>query len=283
MKTIGIYKITSPSGKVYIGQSWDVKTRKVKYSTLNCKKQPGIYRSLVKYGWNNHVFQVIVEFNNDCTQEKLDKFEILYMQIYREQGVKLLNVKDGRGDGKHSIESKKKMSESGKGKIISEETKKKISLSLQGKIISTETRRKISLKLKNRSLSPETKKKLSEAGIIRMSSEKARNRIRIMHTGRKHSEESKQKISVSNMGRIGGMRGKKQSESVRYKITQSNLKRKVTWGKKIEQLSRNNICLKTWLSAADAAIALHITRPNINACLKNRRVSAGGFKWKYIN
>lgn len=36
---IGIYKITSPSNKVYIGQSTDLYSRFYIYKKLHCKKQ----------------------------------------------------------------------------------------------------------------------------------------------------------------------------------------------------------------------------------------------------
>ena len=47
---IGIYKITSPNNKVYIGQSVDIEKRLKRYKNLNCKKQSKIYNSLNKYG-----------------------------------------------------------------------------------------------------------------------------------------------------------------------------------------------------------------------------------------
>ena len=44
---IGIYKITSPSGKVYIGQSLDINERKKHYININAvKKQVKIFNSL---------------------------------------------------------------------------------------------------------------------------------------------------------------------------------------------------------------------------------------------
>ena len=46
---IGIYKITNPKEKVYIGQSIDIEKRwKRYYYTLNCKSQTALYRSLKK-------------------------------------------------------------------------------------------------------------------------------------------------------------------------------------------------------------------------------------------
>ena len=61
MENCGIYKITSPSGRVYIGKSKNILERWSKYRKLRCKTQPLIYRSLLKYGVENHIFEVLEE------------------------------------------------------------------------------------------------------------------------------------------------------------------------------------------------------------------------------
>ena len=51
MVKIGIYKIVSPSEKIYIGQSINIEKRWEKnYKTLKCKTQTKLYNSLKKYG-----------------------------------------------------------------------------------------------------------------------------------------------------------------------------------------------------------------------------------------
>lgn len=47
---IGIYKITSPSNKIYIGQSIDIDKRKEYYSKLRCQGQRRLFYSLQKHG-----------------------------------------------------------------------------------------------------------------------------------------------------------------------------------------------------------------------------------------
>ena len=37
---IGIYKLTSPSGSIYIGQSWNIEHRMMNYKNHHCKDQP---------------------------------------------------------------------------------------------------------------------------------------------------------------------------------------------------------------------------------------------------
>jgi group I intron endonuclease len=64
---IGIYKITSPTNKIYIGQSVDIERRFKEYKRLNCKKQTKLYFSLKKHGVENHVFEILEE----CSQDNL--------------------------------------------------------------------------------------------------------------------------------------------------------------------------------------------------------------------
>ena len=145
MKNIGIYKITSPSRKVYIGQSTDINNRWKYYLKVKCKDQPRLYNSLKKHGPENHIFEVIEE----CLVEQLDEREIFHKQQFiNEFGwskTLFCHLIDGKG-GYKSDETKRKMSESNKGKKHSIETCLKISISLMGRIESEETKK---LKSKN--------------------------------------------------------------------------------------------------------------------------------------
>lgn len=126
---IGIYKIASPSNKVYIGQSWDIQHR---WRSMN-KKQRYLFASLNKYGKHTHKYEVIHELPNDVEQFILNSYEQLYIDLYRDAKVMLLNIKEGGNYGKHSDESKRIISASligskrRLGKKHSEETKKKMS------------------------------------------------------------------------------------------------------------------------------------------------------------
>ena len=80
-KIVCIYKITSPSNKVYIGQSRNISKRINNYSNLNCKKQRKLYNSLKFYGWENHIFSIISELPNDINQTVLDSYEVLYWEL----------------------------------------------------------------------------------------------------------------------------------------------------------------------------------------------------------
>lgn len=60
--SIGIYKITNPNGKIYIGQSINIEKRFNSYKKyLRCKPQRKLFGSLKKYGSENHTFEIIEE------------------------------------------------------------------------------------------------------------------------------------------------------------------------------------------------------------------------------
>ena len=73
---IGIYKITNPNNKVYIGQSRNIRRRFSAYKRLECKKQVKLFNSLNKYGVINHKFEVIIELDKNISQEELNNYEI---------------------------------------------------------------------------------------------------------------------------------------------------------------------------------------------------------------
>jgi group I intron endonuclease len=120
---IGIYKITSHSGK--------------------------IYNSINKHGWDNHHHEIIEE----CTLDKLNERETYWKQYYIDQygwsemlfcelydkgsGPRSEEVKNKirnkRIGTKHSDETKKYLSEVNLGRKHSEYTKNKISESKKGK------------------------------------------------------------------------------------------------------------------------------------------------------
>ena len=114
----GIYKITSPSGKVYIGLSINIHQRWHIYKGLFCKSQPRIFRSLKKYGWGAHIFEII----HVCTEDELSDLEIFYEELYDSTNPKtgLHSLKAGR-HGKHTNESKENIRKALKGKPKSED------------------------------------------------------------------------------------------------------------------------------------------------------------------
>lgn len=200
---IGIYKITSPSEKIYIGQSVDIENRWKFYKTLNCKGQTKLYRSFFKYGVENHKFEII----SLCYEEQLNEFERDFQDAYDVIGPNGLNCK--------LVTSKDK---SGR---MSEDTKKKISISNSNP--SQETRNKIAEASRNRIWTKESKEKLSkslkdlyENGHVshligRTVSDEVKKLSSLIHKGKILSEETKSKISKNHSKYMLGRKHKKES------------------------------------------------------------------------
>jgi len=180
---IGIYKITSPNGKIYIGQTIDHIRRFKHYKNLKCEEQPRLYNSLVKYGAENHKFYFIFE----CIKEELTKWERHFQELYNSTGKSGLNcilVKTDTFSGGHSEESKRKISES-----------------LSGRTLTTIHKGRIAKANKTRVYSDETRKKMSDANKGKKASKETREKQSLARTGHKKSQETKNKISESSKAR----------------------------------------------------------------------------------
>ena len=146
MKIVGIYKITSPSGKIYIGQSIDIYKRFNHYKTLDCKGQVKLYNSFKKYGIDNHILEIAEECSIELLNDKERYWQDFYDVISKGLNLTLTNCKTKTG--KHSNETKLKIKiannklKTWTGRKHSEASKLKMSES--SKKQSTETRNKIS-------------------------------------------------------------------------------------------------------------------------------------------
>lgn len=186
-KTCGIYKITSPKKRVYIGQSIDIKYRFGWYKRLNCKAQIKLYNSLKKYGAERHKFEIL----HQCEPEKLNELEIYYIELFQcfnsEYG---LNLRSGGSNGVCSEETRSKMSKVAKGKVFSEEHRQKISKAKKG--------------VKHKPHSEETLRKIGEGNKGKKYTEESRRKMSESQKGKRRSEETRKKISESQKGKKRG-------------------------------------------------------------------------------
>lgn len=125
---IGIYKITSPTNKIYVGQSIDIEKRFKQYKRLDCKKQPKLYNSFTKHGVENHIFEILEE----CSLDKLNSKEVFWKQkyntIFEGLNCELFDI----GQGPRSNQVKDKISKSMAGKTKTEEHCRNLSLAKTG-------------------------------------------------------------------------------------------------------------------------------------------------------
>lgn len=100
---IGIYKITNIiNGKCYIGQSVNIQKRFNAHKSVAFNPNSKcynylLYRAIRKYGLNNFLFEILEE----CSEDKLDEKEILYIAKYNAHGEKGYNLDDGGSQAKH--------------------------------------------------------------------------------------------------------------------------------------------------------------------------------------
>lgn len=117
---------------MYVGQSVRLMKRRAYYRRLECKNQVKIYRSIKKYGWSKHKFEILCL----CKEEELDELEIYYGNLYDctnpNTGLNIRCV--GGNKGSLNDETKLKISSSNKGRVVSTETKEKIRKTLLGNI-----------------------------------------------------------------------------------------------------------------------------------------------------
>lgn len=163
----GIYKITSPSGRVYVGQTLDFPTRFAKYRLLHCHGQIRLFQSFKKYGVENHRFEVL----EICDRDQMNCRERYYQDFY--------NVLTKAG-----LNCKLTSSREVKGRH-SEETKRKIALAQTGRRHTPETIAKF--KMAKQNMSEETKHKIRLANLGKKMSESTREKQRIRMTGNKYT------------------------------------------------------------------------------------------------
>jgi len=203
---VGIYKITSPSGKIYIGQSIDIKRRLRDYKKLRCKKQPKLHRSFLKYGYETHLIEIV----ENCSIDKLNDRERYYQELFNcvENGLNCFLTQSNHKTGKHSEETKKKLSIANSNPSL--ETRHRKSLGQVGKTVPEEMRKKISDSHKGKKHSLETRLKIAENS--RNISDETRQKYRDSHIGHTHTLESRKKIS-------SGLIGRNHSEETKLKIS----------------------------------------------------------------
>ena len=195
---IGIYKITNPKGKVYVGQSVDIEARFRYYRGNHFKGQVLIYRSIMKYGIDLHKFVVLEE----CEVSELNLKERYWQEYYNvlEDGLNCILTKVGDKSGKLSEVMKKKISEANRGRKLSEDHKDKISKAHKGvprsqEVIESLRKANIGRKRSQDSINKglETKGKFQHT-------EESKTRMSKQKKGSVHTEEAKKKMSEAKKG-----------------------------------------------------------------------------------
>jgi group I intron endonuclease len=282
LKNCGIYKITNPRGRVYIGQSIDCEKRifnYLKYNKVGTQKR--LKNSFNKYGRENHMFEII----ELCDKNSLNERERYWQEFYKVLTTEGLNCKYVNTNDK-----------SGQLSTI---IKNKISNTLKGKKRPEEFRNKMSLLKKDKKLSKEHIEAIKKGQHNNPKSKEWR-----VKQGKINAKEvfcfniNKQFInsyySAREAGRVLNVSFENITQAIKYKRLYNNC----FWSYcKEETLEKHSMCRKDSLnvhqytldkeyinkynSISQAAKALNISKSGIIRCCKNRQKQAGGFIWTY--
>ncbi len=162
----GIYCIENKvNGKKYIGQSADIlqRLRKHKECLLrNEHKNQYLQNSWNKYGEFSFEFDIVEQCSEDETNNKEIYYIEFYKSMYNENGY---NIEDGGNHPTVSQETREKISQANRNRIITDETREKLKIAFSGeknpmfgKTHSPEIREKISVVLKGKEGSRTDKK-----------------------------------------------------------------------------------------------------------------------------
>lgn len=219
---IGIYKITSPSNRVYIGQSRNIKNRFNYYKYSSCKEQPRLYNSFKKYGVENHIFEIIEECVFELLNEKERYWQDFYNVLNGGLNCSLTNSKD-------------------KPYVFSEESLKKMKewkrLSGENHCFYGKKRPEHSIKMSGENSFMWGKKNPKTSEWNRISKIGNKNCL-----GLKQSEEIKQNLRIKNGGVNHPMYGKKHKPETIEKMKLNSPKANL--GKKHSIESRLKMSLK---------------------------------------
>lgn len=215
---IGIYKITSPSGKVYIGQTTNFTKRKNYYKNGAKPYQIRIHNSLQKYGYDAHSIVLIEQ----CSVEILNERERYWQDFYDVIGENGLNCRltaTNDKSGYLSDELKSKLSESRKKRILSESEKHRLATFWIGRKHSEETKKRMSEMAKGKKKSSEHIAKLpqNQKGKFRPKSTQETKTKQSLNSGKarrvyqytydltyvaeyRSCSEAKRQLGISNIG-----------------------------------------------------------------------------------
>lgn len=198
----GIYKITNTiNSKVYIGQSRNIYSRW--YAHRYREHNEHLRNAVTRYGQDAFEFEILTVVPRDTENLSaiLNDLEIYYSDLYSSHDpVKGYNLK-GCGDSRtHSEETKRKISETKRGKPspkkgthISDDQKLKDKLAHLGKKTSEETKQKQRIASTGRKHTKEAIQKMREKQKGKIRSIEAREANRQGHLGLKQTRETIEK------------------------------------------------------------------------------------------
>lgn len=109
-KTCTIYLLTNLSNnKIYIGQTWMTLEKRMGRNGDNYSNSRYLYAAIKKYGCDNFEYTILQKCHDQATA---DAYESYYIELYNSRDGEIgYNLKTGGSAGKHSEETKKRISQ----------------------------------------------------------------------------------------------------------------------------------------------------------------------------
>lgn len=242
MKICGIYKIVSPTNRIYVGQSNDIRRRILTYyEPKGGKSQVRLKASFNKHGIDLHIFTLLEE----CEESLLNVRERYWQEYYNVLSKKGLNCK-----------MTETLDKSGR---LSENTKKAIRKSLIG---TTDTCKHLMKKVYQYAKDGSFLKEY-------ISLREAERQTGIFASSIGHAIKGRG-YSKSAGGYLWS-----------YDKLQTHPGYVGPVGKIVEQYSLDNVLIKEFESICNAAKQLNIDKSGIIRCCKRKQKQCAGFIFKY--
>lgn len=260
-----VYKIVNPAGAIYIGSTKSFNKRISFYKRLDCIKQTKVYESLIKYGYESHVIEIICTAPYNELEKKERELGIFYNALDAEMGLNC--ILPGSGDMK-CLQSEE----------YKERFRKKCELQIANQL-SGLTKEKMSKNSKRHKPSEETK--------LKSKTKLSRPIIQFDKNGNYINEfESTIDASVyTGIGRSSikeNLNNRSNSAGGFIWKFKDGIKKGVNHKKVIQMDMKGNIT-KIHDSLSHAARSINVDFTSIRFVAKGLGHTAGGFKWKYFS
>ena len=221
MKTGTIYMHEFPNGQRYIGQTTTSLDKRFQ-NGKGYESCPAIADAIAEFGWSQVKTYILY---SDIPINELRRYETLCIDRWQTY---VDGLNRDRGKDFVSDDTRRLLSEKGRGRTHTIETREKIGKVHRGKTLSAETREKIAVANRGKKLSAETREKIGNTQRGKVVSAETRKRLSVATKGEKngmfgksHTETTRAKMSISHLGCKNHMFGKSHTETTRAKISQT--------------------------------------------------------------
>lgn len=243
MNNYTVYKLVSPSGKIYVGITRQNPEKRWK-NGRGYANNPHLIAAIERYGWENFSREIL--FSN-LTRENAGELEKQMIQIHKSYDPQFgYNVTFG---GEFGVKFTQK------------------------------TKDKLSQKQREHYSDPSNRKRQRETRLGKTQSESARLKMSLAKTGKPHpiSEETRHKMQKGIL--LSNVR-LRENDPERYKqLAHIRAERGRMQSKSVVQFTKDGSFVKTYPSTHAAERETKIRNGNISSCCNKHRKTAGGFIW----